>query len=52
MPRSMSEIMWSAWRDMRTAAIERHRFLNRVFERSCPVCWAGHMAIVRGFYGW
>jgi len=40
------------WDIMRSAAIARHLWLNVVFEDSCPVAWAAHMAIVRGFYGY
>lgn len=41
---------WLVW--MRSAAIERHRFLNRTFENSCPRKWAAHMLVVRMVYGW
>lgn len=37
---------------MRHAAIMRHRFLNVVFEDSCPVKWEAHMRIVRAVYGY
>jgi hypothetical protein len=40
------------WHIMRAAAIARHRWLNVMFEGSCPVKWAEHMLIVKGFYGY
>lgn len=48
----MLDIMLGAWDDMRTAAIERHRYLNVKYEKSNPITWEWHMAIVRGFYGY
>lgn len=48
----MIDILKGAWDDMRTAAIERHRYLNVKYENSCPKLWAMHMAVVKGFYGY
>jgi hypothetical protein len=44
--------MMLIWNLMRNAAIARHRYLNFMFEASCPIKWAAHMRIVRWVYGY
>lgn len=43
----MTPFLSLIWHAMRSAAIERHRFL-----KDCPTKWAVHMQIVRKFYGY
>jgi hypothetical protein len=38
-----SPAMMMIWNLMRDAAIARHRYLNFMFEASCPIKWAAHM---------
>jgi hypothetical protein len=40
------------WDIMRTAAVMRHRWINLVFEGSCPTQWAQHMRVIRAVYGY
>jgi hypothetical protein len=40
------------WLMMRQAAVQRHWWLNQVFEGGCPYRWARHLAMIRIVYGW